>query len=74
MHKIKLTKLSDNPNKLRTNEVIGFCPKMPEVGEPFFMYSEGLEAGIRYVATSNVKSITSGSFKTLNSEYKLELM
>ncbi len=74
MINVKLTKLSSNANNLRTNEVIGTCTKMPEIDEPFVMYGEGIEFGVRMVSTSLVKEINGIVFKTLNSEYKLEVL
>ena len=76
MIEVKLTKVSINSNALRTNEVLGKCDLLPELGKPFVIYAEGIEFGIRMVTTSLVQEITeTGSqivFKTLNSEYKLE--
>ncbi len=74
MINIKLTKLSTNPNKLRTNEVIGNTCAMPRIGDRFIMYAEGLEEGIRCVDTSPVTEIQGLIFKTENSTYKLELL
>lgn len=79
--KCKLTKLSDNPNALRTNEVIGNFEDKPKVGEGFFMTAEALTPGMdwREVWTSRVTKIVSDNeqetvFHTLNSTYKVEYL
>lgn len=72
LKKIKLTKVSSNTNALRTNEIIGTCAALPEVGFHFVMYSDGIEFGTRIVQTSLVQEINGDLFKTENSEYKLE--
>lgn len=74
MKTVKLTKLSNNTNRLRTNEVTGTCYKLPELGQPFVMFSEGIEFGTRMVSTSIVQEINDLIFKTLNSEYRLEIL
>jgi len=73
---IKLTKISTNVNKLRTNEISGCCHELPRVGFSFHMYSEGIEFGTRCVSTSTIKEINeeTKTFKTLNSEYKIEVL
>lgn len=76
----KLTKLSDNINALRTNEVFGAFTEKPELGQSFVLTGESLEdkspGMARRVWTSLVETIeivdeTEIVFKTLNSQYKL---
>lgn len=76
MINVKLTKISDNQNNLRTNEVIGHCDELPVIGKSFIMFGEGIEFGTRMVSTSVVKEYNQEAnvFKTLNSQYKLELL
>lgn len=76
MINVKLTKISDNQNNLRTNEVIGYCDELPVIGKSFIMFGEGIEFGTRMVSTSVVKEYNQETnvFKTLNSQYKLELL
>lgn len=73
--KVKLTKLSDNQNALRTNEVIGITDELPVVGKSFVMTGEGLEFGTRMIWTSEVMKLNEdGSFNTQNSVYKVEVL
>lgn len=71
---VKMTKLSDNQNALRTNEIEGFCFELPQVGQPFVMYGEGIEFGTRIVSTSLVQEVADNKFKTLNSQYQLDVL
>lgn len=83
---VKLTKISANENKLRTNEIVGECEELPQVGTRFSMTSKGIDFGYRLVETSVVKSLDQETlffedgpsshyflFNTENSQYKLEL-
>lgn len=71
--RVRLTKLSSNPNAMRTSFVEGFTTKLPVAGERFSITSEGLEFGVRYVCTSPVKAVREdGSFDTENSTYRVE--
>ena len=80
--KFKLKKLSNNENKLRTNEVIGGSNVMPAVGEPFEIVGKPLEIseGMRVVCTSLVVSIEKTDnpqvqiIHTLNSVYEITLL
>ena len=84
MYKVKLTKTSDNVNELRTKEIVGYAPKLPETGYSFIMFSQALETqdplAVRHIHTSPVAVISVGSengtvvFRTVNSEYKLEIL
>ncbi len=74
MYNIKFTKISNNVNKLRTIETLGFCHELPKVNERFTMWSEGIDFGIRLIQTSVVQEVTDTTFKTTNSEYKVELI
>ncbi len=73
--KVRLTKVSDNINGLRTNEVVGDAYALPQVGHSFCLYSEALENPeeyVRQVITSTVQKLLPDGFRTLNSVYKLE--
>ncbi len=79
--KVKLTKISNNVNDLRTNSVEGTTGKMPVVGSYFSMAAESLtpENNVRLVSTSLIQEIDQISdsevvFKTLNSTYRLEFL
>lgn len=72
---VTLRKLSNNPNALRTDEVSGYAPRPPTVGEAFTVIAEGLSPGkTRLVQTSPVQSVdaAAGTFQTLNSTYGWE--
>lgn len=82
---LRLTRISSNHNRLRTNEVVGWGEKIPEVGEPFTMTAPPLdpEAGFRYVTTSPVKSVAPIKnddavvgylFNTENSTYQVDIL
>ncbi len=80
-YKVKLSKISKNENRLRTNEVEGQCEELPGVGQSFQMTAQGIEFGTRWVCTSLVKALseeasTDGSivFVTENSEYRLDIL
>ena len=73
----RLTKVSDNPNALRTPSIDGYFSSPPTLGQSFVMYADALDpkADFRQVATSIVKAIiesdTHTRFNTLNSVYEL---
>jgi len=74
-----LTKLSDNKNALRTNNIEGDYSNAPSVGKSFTIFGEPLtkEADVRIITTSMVEEISaeedhSITFRTLNSLYRLE--
>lgn len=75
----RLTKISDNYNKLRTNGVVGYFVNPPIVDVRFLMCAEPLSAGaeVRVVSTSPVTLVeqVDGSFifHTLYSKYLLEI-
>ncbi len=82
----KLTKLSANVNKLRTNSISGSFHYLPKVDYSFTIMDQGgalggIEkelGGDRVVTTSLVKEVTKEddniyTFKTLNSVYELEV-
>lgn len=80
--KVKLTKLSNNVNALRTNEVIGKADNLPVIGESFVMTSKPLDpnAAIRLIRTSPVKYISGNMnpdhyiIHTENSTYLIEVL
>lgn len=78
MYKVKLTRITSNHTKLRTDTVEGDCTLLPTIGQCFFMTGKGLEFGTRFVNTSPVKEIVKDGliekFKTENSEYQLEII
>lgn len=74
-----LKKLSDNETALRTSEVKGSFPWPPAPGFSFVIYGKSLTDTdrVRQVATSTIESVertsTGYRFKTMNSEYELEV-
>lgn len=76
---ILLSKVT-NGSAIRTNNVKGFCLKLPHVGECFRMFGPSLtpEGEVRTVSTSTVKEVANEDgyliIKTENSVYKLELL
>lgn len=77
MFKVKLTKLSDNKNAIRTNDVVRACFNLPELNKSFTMFGAGIEFGHRMVTTSPVQNIEFLDdvvrFNTMNSSYQLEI-
>lgn len=75
----KLTKLSDNNNSLRTNEIDGEFLDLPESGFSFIIIGESLTKDMpsRRVTTSKIIYIHYKNnvfhFQTINSKYKLEV-
>jgi len=57
MFAVKFTKVKNNHNRIRTDEVLGKTDELPQVGKPFILIGEGLEFGNRMVNTSPVKEI-----------------
>lgn len=80
----KLTKLSSNQNKLRTDEVLGEGIGEPVVGRSFTFVGESIDeeiktqGGARFVTTSIVTEVIekdgATEFRTLNSTYRLEVL
>jgi hypothetical protein len=69
----KLTKISKNPNDLRTNEVIGELSFVPKIGTIIEMKAKALVAGdYRLVTTSVIQRIERSLYYTQNSIYKLD--
>ena len=78
---IKLTKIESKNDNLRTKEIEGNAPYLPEIGLSFVMFAEPLTEGthIRQVTTSVVESMNKISankirFKTMNSTYEIEIL
>jgi hypothetical protein len=79
-----LTKISENKNDLRTNEVIGFAPFPPAIDRPFIVWAESLEnnhpEATREVITSVVQEVLYNeehqtyTIKTLNSTYTVKIL
>ena len=82
MYKVKIEKISNNPNKFRTSSMEGLAPRLPTTGESFIVLGEGLNEGIRTFNTSMVKdfsrsqeeSYTVYQVQTLNSIYKVTVL
>lgn len=75
---VNLIKVKSSHNNLRTPEVFGRIEQLPIVGNSFFLLAAGLDFGTRIVQTTPVQSVekltdTLYTFKTENSEYKLEI-
>ena len=80
-YEVKLTKLSDNENDLRDNEIIGVADSLPEEGQPFIMTAppRDINIGMRFINTSIVDRIDNKSeniieFKTMNSLYRIDIL
>lgn len=77
-YKVKVTKLSDNKNAFRTNDMFGVCVELPTPEKCFLMFGEGLEFGTRLFRSSLVQSVEqigdSITFVTLNSTYRLDIL
>ena len=79
--KIKLIKISDNPNDLRDNTIDGETDKRATVGASFFLAGppRDIDSGIRIVGTRIVVKILSDTpdkqvFRTENSTYCAEYL
>lgn len=78
----KITKIVSTHNNLRTNDMVGVTPQIPEVGKFFSIFGESLsfKGGMRAITTtlvqeSNFDSATKTfTFKTENSTYTLEIL
>lgn len=57
MYAVKFSKLKNDHNRLRTDEILGKTQELPQVGKQFVLFGEGLEFGTRCVNTSPVKSV-----------------
>lgn len=75
----RLTKISDNNNSLRSNEILGVFFAPPTVNYSFTIYAAPLDCSKDYreVSTSKITAVsTEGEkiiFKTMNSYYMLEV-
>lgn len=75
----RLTKIYSNHINLRTNEIVGFFEALPNFGEHFQIISEPLDKTMDYriVTTTPITELTCYDnvyrFRTINSEYELEL-
>ena len=77
----KITKIESNHQNLRTNDMEGKTPVIPEVGERFIIFGESLTPGnnARVIQTTEVQESTYDSatktftFKTKNSLYTVEI-
>lgn len=77
---VKLIKLSNNKNNLRTSEVEGISDELPTVGKTFRLVANPVVDGAdaRLVITSEIKNVEKAgneyTLETLNSMYKLEIL
>ena len=84
---VKLNKLSDNPNALRTNEILGYTfqeLRDLQAGDTFCMFSDSYDGDtgkVRTITTSKIKRVTVLTEKpalntlilvTQNSTYQIE--
>lgn len=84
MIKIKLTKIVSNHQNLRTDEVIGVTPSLPEVAKGFVVFAESLSNSVpgnldRTIVTSPIVSITKYDedtfvVNTANSTYNIQVL
>jgi len=81
MYEVRLVKIQSNHNNLRTNEIVGKCMELPEVGKTFLMTAPPLEEGnLRIVLTTEIKECSflkeesKYLFQTQNSKYELHLL
>jgi hypothetical protein len=80
MRKVKLSKISGG-QALRTESIIGFAPREPEIGISYQVLGDSLinpGQDIRQFVTSMVQNIETTEngyiLKTLNSVYKVEFL
>lgn len=78
MFYVTMKKIESTHKNLRTDEVKGLTPELPQVGKHFFMYSNEVltpDTNIRYIYTSPVRDMRSNDdeivFRTENSVYTL---
>ncbi len=75
-YRVRLTRLASNNANLRTPSMDGVTAAMPEVGHGFRLIGKSLTEGgsFRMIHTSKVIEVSGETFKTENSEYRLELL
>ena len=56
-YKVIFRKISNNHNRLRTDEMEGETHELPTEGKQFSMFGEGLVTGVRVLNTSFVKKV-----------------
>jgi len=79
-----LEKIKSTHKNLRTTTMQGVFEDFPNVGEPFYIFGEGIEFGNRMIHTTPIKEILELGkdsdgldyvvFNTANSKYKLTLL
>ncbi len=79
--KVRLRRIRSSHTNLRTNEVIGECRSLPELGSRFIMTAKPLQnpkANFRLIYSTPIQAIEwSGNtvrFVTENSTYELDLL
>jgi hypothetical protein len=85
--KVKITKLSKNETKVRTDSMEGWCYAPPKEGSPFQVFGKPLDPDLagrsdafRWLSTSKVQSVSNelGSNEcviiTMNSTYQVEFL
>ncbi len=79
MYHVKIKKISNNENAMRTNEIEGISKDLPKIGQVFMLIGEGLEFGHRLFNTSEIKEVielNQSKYKiiTLNSVYEIDII
>lgn len=82
MYLVRLKKISNNPNKLRTETVTGIALRAPQEFRSFEVWSKPLESNrdFRWIRTSTVQILDwlipnkICTLTTLHSEYRLEIL
>jgi hypothetical protein len=78
-YQVKLTQLSSNHSRVRTEEILGGCASIPKEGGTFEMFAEPLDEtkDVRWLHTSRIKSVQKEGdvyhFETENSKYMLQV-
>lgn len=56
-YKVRFQKISNNHNRLRSDDIEGVTNELPTEGKSFVFFGKGLEFGTRVVNTSPVKIV-----------------
>lgn len=80
-YKVTLYKVESTHDRVRTDTIEGSCSKLPNIGHPFVMFAEPLEAKFdyRWFCSTRVTNCSFASeedtylFKTKNSTYRLKV-
>lgn len=80
MKKVQFTRIESNHQNLRTNEMLGRAPEMPEVGKELYLFGESLTnyMGTRLIRTTEIKDVQLKDgvyrFTTQNSTYEMKVL